>query len=300
MAQFDVPDTVNYILSCTDASRLAYVGHSEGTTQLFAALAIDPSLEKSLNCFVGLGPVMTVRHITSPFLRMAAFLRLDRVLYFLGVKKSFMSVSSGSFMRVVLGLFCAFFPVEVDDILGLLCGKARSRFSKKAGMLWGEHEPGGTSMRNLQHWVQMINGGREPLERTFCKFDYGRAGNMEVYGAPCPPPYAVDRIPPSLPIVLYAGTRDQLVDRHDLGCLVTTLAKHRCRGAAGAVLGTDLAASVVMPPSTPMGPQSHAASAVAHFECRFLADYNHTDYLWDDSADVGFYPKLVQFVDESA
>jgi hypothetical protein len=84
MAQYDVPGMLDYILSVTNHSKMAYVGHSQvaalclcaehvydplaltellwylcqGTIQMFAALAVDHTLP--LNSFIGLGPVATV------------------------------------------------------------------------------------------------------------------------------------------------------------------------------------------------------------------------------------------------
>jgi hypothetical protein len=84
MAQYDVPGMLDYILSVTNHSKVAYVGHSQvatlclcaeyvcdplaltlllwylcqGTIQMFAALSADPTLP--LNSFIGLGPVATV------------------------------------------------------------------------------------------------------------------------------------------------------------------------------------------------------------------------------------------------
>tara|TARA_B110000285_G_C15019565_1_gene560842 strand:+ start:588 stop:773 length:186 start_codon:yes stop_codon:yes gene_type:complete len=39
MAKFDQPAAWNYILNFTKQEKLTYVGHSQGTTQMFAALS---------------------------------------------------------------------------------------------------------------------------------------------------------------------------------------------------------------------------------------------------------------------
>ena len=44
MAAYDLPASVDYILQSTGASSLGYVGHSQGTTMGFAALASQPDL----------------------------------------------------------------------------------------------------------------------------------------------------------------------------------------------------------------------------------------------------------------
>lgn len=44
MAAYDLPASIDYILQSTGASSLGYVGHSQGTTMGFAALASQPDL----------------------------------------------------------------------------------------------------------------------------------------------------------------------------------------------------------------------------------------------------------------
>lgn len=39
MGKYDVPANIDYIINETGFSKVAYVGHSQGTTQMFAALA---------------------------------------------------------------------------------------------------------------------------------------------------------------------------------------------------------------------------------------------------------------------
>ena len=44
MAAYDLPASLVHALARTNASALAYVGHSQGTTLAFAALASQPGL----------------------------------------------------------------------------------------------------------------------------------------------------------------------------------------------------------------------------------------------------------------
>jgi pimeloyl-ACP methyl ester carboxylesterase len=84
MAKYDIPAVIDFALQLTGDDRLAYVGHSEGTTMLFAALALYPELADRLSCFVGLGPVATVGGITNPLARVMAGLRLPEWLMYFG------------------------------------------------------------------------------------------------------------------------------------------------------------------------------------------------------------------------
>lgn len=63
MAKYDVPANIDYIINETNVSKVAYVGHSQGTTQMFAALADneDQYVDK-VSAFVALGPVTKIRN----------------------------------------------------------------------------------------------------------------------------------------------------------------------------------------------------------------------------------------------
>lgn len=47
--------------------KLIYIGHSQGTTQLFAALTLNPDLQNYIECFIGLGPAIYIANINSGF-----------------------------------------------------------------------------------------------------------------------------------------------------------------------------------------------------------------------------------------
>lgn len=58
LAKYDLPANIDFVLEKTMQDRVSYVGHSQGTTQMFAALAdnIDNMTEK-INVFVALAPI---------------------------------------------------------------------------------------------------------------------------------------------------------------------------------------------------------------------------------------------------
>lgn len=51
MAHYDIPAMIYYILDKTGYSQVSYIGHSMGTTGLFAANSMMPELNKKV-CFV--------------------------------------------------------------------------------------------------------------------------------------------------------------------------------------------------------------------------------------------------------
>lgn len=58
MAKYDLPASIDFVLQRTKRKSLSYIGHSQGTTQMFAALAenIDKMIDK-INVFIALAPI---------------------------------------------------------------------------------------------------------------------------------------------------------------------------------------------------------------------------------------------------
>jgi len=58
LGKYDLPAQVDYVLEHANQDKLTYVGHSQGTTQMFTALAEDfGDLEDKINLFVALAPI---------------------------------------------------------------------------------------------------------------------------------------------------------------------------------------------------------------------------------------------------
>lgn len=70
LGKFDQPALIDYILKHTGNKTLTYFGHSQGTTQMFAGMSMDPDFFKArINLCVMLAPVATVHNATSKILQ---------------------------------------------------------------------------------------------------------------------------------------------------------------------------------------------------------------------------------------
>ena len=73
MGEYDAPAQIEYALSHTGRSKVTYIGHSQGTSQMFAALARNPDYwRQKVNLFVALAPVTSLHDTTSPLVRLMA------------------------------------------------------------------------------------------------------------------------------------------------------------------------------------------------------------------------------------
>ena len=77
MAKFDLPSTIDYVLSQTNRTSLAYVGHSQGTKMMFALLSIVPKYNAIVKPFIALSPVAFIGNIKSP-VRYLAYVSLPK------------------------------------------------------------------------------------------------------------------------------------------------------------------------------------------------------------------------------
>mmetsp|Transcript_15492 Transcript_15492/g.20959 ORF Transcript_15492/g.20959 Transcript_15492/m.20959 type:complete len:183 (-) Transcript_15492:593-1141(-) len=73
IGEWDVPAVIDYILRETFQPNLTYVGHSQGTSQIFDAMThVNFYFEKYVNLFVALGPVVRLNHVSPEMQALAA------------------------------------------------------------------------------------------------------------------------------------------------------------------------------------------------------------------------------------
>ena len=163
MGAFDLPANVEYVKRVAGVEQVIYIGHSQGTTQLFALLSEQPEFKKNLRMMFGLGPVIKVDHQGSLVVALAKDLRVVEILQFLGFD-SFLYLESDVFPA--LGLVCEKLTGICVDAVRLLCGNSEVvHYNASRMSVMASHEPGGSSIQNLLHWFQLMRSGE------FRKFD---------------------------------------------------------------------------------------------------------------------------------
>jgi lysosomal acid lipase/cholesteryl ester hydrolase len=70
----------------TGSAKVGYVGHSQGTTTMFALLSAQPDFSSKLTTFVALAPVVSVASIRVKFLNVLAEYHLDEIIALFGIK----------------------------------------------------------------------------------------------------------------------------------------------------------------------------------------------------------------------
>lgn len=212
MGEFDVPANVNYILANTGQEKLSYIGHSQGTSQMFAQLSDNPDFADKINIYCAFAPIASIYHQTIWAIDLAAYTPLAQILEFLGFYDILPYGNSPEFgyhfCNDLLPL-CSFFQLFPD-------GNHTVDNIDRLPVIYA-HEPGGTSTRDLMHYEQGITHGGE----AFCKYDYGKLDNMRVYHNITAPCYDLGAI--KAKVALFHGTDDKLADPRDVAWLKTQL-----------------------------------------------------------------------------
>lgn len=280
MALYDMPAQVDYVRNVTGQARIGFVGHSEGTTQAFAALALDgmhasstvvaaggvplpysvgavAGLSKKLNVFVALAPVASVKHQRSGLLTFLAGLveifNVDKIMEFFGMRQF---LPSATLLQSLAPWLCRLTPTGCSDALLLLCGVSDNLNTSRLDVYVSE-TPAGTSTKNMGHWAQNVEAPRFQL------FDYGcgllSCKNMDVYHQRTAPVLDLSKI--AAPVALFSGGDDALGDPTDVA---------------------EIAAA--LPPSSLVH-----ASAIAKFA--------HLDFVWAPDAASLLYPDVKAVLD---
>ena len=242
MGTYDLPAMIDYILITTNQHKLrAFIGHSQGTTQMFAGMSLMPEyFESHVEMFIALAPVVSLYHTSNDMLiRLTPMLNTIKWwLEWFGMYDVFARRSLQS--KVSTG-FCYTFPDLCTSLkLGFLdenenennkdsekreqtpknsTERAREEEAIKRAKLRVERFPSGNGWRNLVHFGQIIQAKR------FQRYDYGdEKMNLQKYGAPRPPEYDLSKIKNKMAI--FAGESDTLSDPKDVAWLLDENQSH--------------------------------------------------------------------------
>ncbi len=212
LARFDVPTMVERVCSVTGRPSVAYVGFSNGTAQMFAALALLPELRQRVSAFIALSPAVAVNSIRESIVKSLVESRLHYIFLLFG-RRQMLPVT----LTAQRLLTPSFFARSVDTAVMFLFGWPMEHIdpAKKADIY--RHIFSFSSVKQVVHWFQCIQLGDglrmyDPLV-TPSKGAHHRT-----------PIYDVRSIS-GVPITAFYGTADTLVDVAGLARVLPPSAK---------------------------------------------------------------------------
>ncbi|KAG9101169.1 hypothetical protein FRC06_003305 [Ceratobasidium sp. 370] len=148
---YDIPDSIEYILSLTKNKSLSYIGFSQGTAQAFAALSIHPSLNEKVDVFIALAPAMAPAGLQQPIVD--ALMKASPTLMYLFFGRKSILPSTVFWQSI---LYPPIFVKVIDTALTLLFNWRGGNISPCQKIAAYAHLYSYTSTKSVVHWFQIM------------------------------------------------------------------------------------------------------------------------------------------------
>lgn len=224
MGEFDVKANIDFVLKVTGEEKLVYVGHSQGTSQMFAALGKKSTADfvnQKVKKFIALAPVVYLANSDNKFLNTIA----HSTLFVEGAKLFGVdewlpgACSQTSIQSQFEHYVCKLEPILCEIILSGM--DQNPKYDNLNNMpLFVEHIPSGTSLRTLLHYQQFIVQ-KDKHHPSFRMYDHGFFGNLKAYGQITAPEFDLSHI--GIPVRGFVGLQDTLGDPTDNAILRANL-----------------------------------------------------------------------------
>ena len=194
-ALFDIPNTIDYILSITNKPKLTYIGFSQGTAQAFASVSVNPDLNQKVERIIAISPATTPRGLYSRILDI--LLKSSPSIMFLLFSRKVL-MPSVFFWKSVM--YPPLFDTLIDLSNYMLFNWKSRNITKFQKLSSYAHLYSTTSVKTVVHWFQIISSKN---------FQMYHDSNFKLSGLN-PLSYPLKNI--EVPINLIYGTIDSLVD----------------------------------------------------------------------------------------
>ena len=208
MSEFDLPASIQFVAQKT-GQKVSFIGHSEGSTIMFAALARrDPVVVNNLDKFIALAPAVFLQHSSSPLVQIGGWIKAGSILHSwdLFIERKKFGWMSESNRKLWVNICANALSICVTRVRLLSDANTTVDNTHRFPVTSG-HYPAGSSVQNILYWSQMFN------KPTFNMFDFGKDKNLQVYGTPTPPSYDLSKI--TEPVYMFVGQYDELASPAD-------------------------------------------------------------------------------------
>ncbi|KAJ2945980.1 hypothetical protein O0L34_g4899 [Tuta absoluta] len=210
IGRYDLPATIDFILSETGKLQLRYVGFSQGTTSFYVMASERPEYAKKISLMVALAPVAWFSNIKSPLLKPLGPLLQNYAGIIRNVIGFNMLNASNPLIQLVTDKVCG-----TSALAEIVC--ASSQFAifgfdyaqvnaTQAPVIYG-HYPSSIASKQSIHYAQIYNSGK------FRRYDYGPDQNKALYGSEQLPDYPVEKI--STPVALFYSRANDWVSAYE-------------------------------------------------------------------------------------
>ena len=189
MGNQDQPAIIEYILKITGEEKVTYIGHSQGTTQMFAGLC-DPLSKDYLNSkirkYIALAPVVYTTACTNKLLN--NFAKYPWVLTSSDLMGQYQLFPAGCSIDTAQEIFMRYLCNQASWLcVNFISGGEPDKFHDNVNRIheFLSHSPSGASVRCFKHVIQMFSEPKS--DPKFSMFDFGEYENKKRYGQINPP-----------------------------------------------------------------------------------------------------------------
>lgn len=214
-SKYDLPAQIDFVLKKTGRKDLLYVGMSQGTLLFFTMLSERPKYNEKVKAFAGLAPFNKLSHMHVAVIEMVAPYA-ERYLNAMYLAGQYEIMPKGFPLLPLARSFCAFPTRAICSFFGDGFSNLGSKYINESRIpVYLCHAPAGTSLKNLVHFLQLLNSKKAQ------KFDYGPEDNKKYYGHEDPPEYKLSNVKTDVGIFWSRG--DQFVPPENVRELIRDL-----------------------------------------------------------------------------
>ena len=207
MGLLDITSMITFIKGVTHYEKVTYIGHSQGGGQFFALCSLEPEFCKNnINGMVGLAPAVFLDHLRSPVMKKILITNIEKELDFFGYDEIFPSKDD---INPATKFICSNFKFICNVSLEEISDQVASDVNQERLKVFLSHFPSGTSLKSIVHLKKIIKTKR------FIRLDKDED-------------YPLERV--NVPIYVYVGKHDLLVDVVDGKRLYDSLSKEYAKG----------------------------------------------------------------------
>ena len=153
MGKYDLPAVIDMIQSETGYQKVAYIGHSQGTTQMYSALAEDPDFySDKISLFVSLGPVSMIPHTDVGLMQFTSHF-YDVVVDTADTLGVHEIGGMNWFTHGVADAFCVHIPEFCEAIMSLFVNHHPEIDDDDRFAVYAGHSPNGSSLKSIEHYT---------------------------------------------------------------------------------------------------------------------------------------------------
>ena len=197
----DYKANIEFVRGQTGQSKIAVMGHSQGTSSMFSGLSTQNDwFKQRVSIFVALGSVARLDHLTSALLKF--MIEVPIALDTIKLLHIYEMFPSNYLTKPAFILLCGTVPTICKFGNKLIADSDPTVDSTEWSRIYFGHFPSGASTKCLEHYAQVFKA------KKFQNFDYGAEENMRRYGTKTPQEFNLKNV--NIPVAKFTGKSDVL------------------------------------------------------------------------------------------